>query len=344
MPSFVTKHHGIRQLAYRQFLYSLLENLRLHSLPLAIEFAQTLRKSQGLFRVLGQEQIHGQLDLTDAAGRIDPGRQHKADGGGADVLRCAAAFGHQRSDAGPTGILQRLQATGHEGSVFSHQGHHIGHCAQADHIGIFCQGFFLVSAEGGSQFEGHTHAGQIHMWVAAVGPMGVDDGAGIRQHILTLVVVGDHQVHTQLSAQLCFFHSGNAAVDGDDQAHAFAGQLPDGDGIQTVAFFQTAGDIADAICAPGPQEVGQQAGGGNSVHIVITEDGDLFSPAERQPHPTHGQVHVRQGKGTGQGIVTAEIMPGLGRGGQATGGQDHSGQGSVSAGNQGVDGSHIRGL
>ena len=197
--------------------------------------------------VLGQEQVHGQLHLAHTAGGVDPGSQHKADGGGADGLFIAAAFPDQGGKPRPLGGGQGLQPPGDKHPVFSHQGDYIGNGAQADHIRVFVQHRLRVSGQGAGQLEGNGNAGQISVGVAAVRPVGVHHRHGLGQLILAFVVVGDHKIDAQLPAQLRFLHGGDAAVHRNDEPHTLRMQEVDRDGIQTVAFLQPAGDIGHAV-------------------------------------------------------------------------------------------------
>ena len=242
------------------------------------------------------------------------------------------------------GLTQRLQTPVHKHPVFAYQGHHICHRAKANHIGIFLENMARVAAEGAGQLEGNTHTGKILMGVAIAGAVGVDHSHSLRKNVFTFVVVGDHQVDPQFLAKLGLRHGGDAAVHGDDQLDAFAVELVNGDGVQAVAFFQTAGDIADRIRTAGAEEMGQQAGGGDAVHIVVAEHGDLFATGHSQRHAAHRQVHIRHQIGVGQGAIATQETIGIPGVFHAAGSQNHGAQGSVSAGNQGVDRSHLRGL
>ena len=115
----------------------------------------------------------------------------------------------------------------------------------------------------------------------------------------------NHQVDTESAAHQGLFHGGDAAVHGDDQLHALGMELVDGDGVQAVALLQPPGDVAEAVCAPAAQKVGEQAGGGDAVHIVVAEDGDGFSPGDGKAHPLGGGSHVCHQIGVGHRPIAA---------------------------------------
>ena len=121
------------------------------------------------------------------------------------------------------------------------------------------------------------------MGIAVVGTVGIHHSDGFGEGILAFVVVGDHQVDAQTGAQLGFLHGGDATVHRDDQGDTLFFQLVDGNGVQTVAFLQPSGDVGDAMHTKAAQKMGEQAGGGDAIHIVVTENGDRLTPLHGEP-------------------------------------------------------------
>ena len=303
VPAFIRKNNGFRGPSGGEHGYRLTVNFRFHSLPLAVQFAQLTGHILGFGRIFRQEQIQRQINLAHAACGVDPGRQNKADGGRIDGIRGAAAFLHQCGNTGAAGMGQSFQAPGDKYPVFSLQGHHIRYGAQADHVGILRQYRFLVAAQSGSQFEGHAYAGQILVRIAAVDSVRVYHCHSLRQGVLALVVIGNDQIYAKLPAKLGFLHGSNAAVYRDDQLDTGSVELFNGDGVQTVAFFQSTGDVADAVCTVAAQKVCQQAGGGNAVHIVVAENRNFFSLGHGKSHSPGGQIHIGHQKGVQKGRI-----------------------------------------
>ena len=312
MPVLVCQDNGLRGLPGGEHGNGLPVDLRLHCLPLAVQVAKGLGHRRCPLGILGQKQLNGQINLPHAPGGVDPGGQHKADGGGVDGFRGASGLGHQCGDAGAFGVLQGGQTPGDEDPVFPQQGHHIGHGAQADHVCIFFQHFLLGAAQSGGQLEGHAHTGEILMGITPIGAMGIHHGAGLGQDFLALMVVGDHQIHPQLPAQLCLSGGGNAAVHGDDQLDPFAVELADGNGIQAVALLQPPGNIADAVCALAAKKIRQKTGGGDTVHVIVTKYRNFFSIADGKPHPSGGKIHIRHQIRVRQGHTAVQVLIRLG--------------------------------
>ena len=170
--------------------------------------------------------------------------------------------------------------------------HHISHGTQANHVRVLGQHFLLVTAEGGGQLEGNTHAGEGFVRISAAGLVGVHHGDSFRQNLFAFVVVGDDQIHAQFLAKLGFFHGGDAAVYGNDELYTLLCQCVEGQGVQAVAFLQPTGDLGQAVCAQTAEQVGEQASGGDAVHIVVAEYGDLLTTGHGKAHPAGGQVHI----------------------------------------------------
>lgn len=92
--------------------------------------------------------------------------------------------------------------------------------------------------------------------------------------------------------------------------------------VQAVALTQAAGDIGDNVSPPGGEELGEQAGGGDAVHIVVAVDSDQLSQLQGQLYPADCPVHVFQKHGVRDGLrIRVEQPPGVLRADYPPGGQ-----------------------
>ena len=244
--------------------------------------------------------------MLHASGGVDPGGQNIADGGGGDRLGVAATGGHQGTDAQTPGLLQGLQTLDHQAAVFPAQGHDVGNGAQAEQIAVAPCKLLLVAVEGGGQLKGDAHAGKIGVGIGAVGTVGIHHGVGAGQGVLTFVVIRHHKADAQPGAQLRLPQGRDAAVDGDDHAHALSVQVVDGALVEAVALLQAAGNVADAVGAQTAQIVGQKTGGGDAVHVVVAENGDLCMSLYGLTHRTGSGVHFLHGKGVNEGSAAVQ--------------------------------------
>ena len=123
-------------------------------------------------------------------------------------------------------------------------------------------------------------------------------------------------------------HGGDAAVHRDDEAHPLAPEgghrLP----VEAVALLHPVGDIGDHRPPLPAEEVGEQAGGGDAVHVVVAVDRDVFPRRQRPAHPRRGPVHVLHEKRV-QELAPAGVQKGAGllRGVQPAGAEGQRRQG-----------------
>ncbi len=93
---------------------------------------------------------------------------------------------------------------------------------------------------------------------------------------------------------------GDAAVDGDDQPHAFGLEGQQRRQVRAIALLHPVGDIdADRPAGRG-EEAGEQRRGGGAVDVVIPEDGDRLPRLHRSREAVGRLVHVEEARGIGQ--------------------------------------------
>ena len=90
-----------------------------------------------------------------------------------------------------------------------------------------------------------------------------------------------------------------------DQAHALLVQCGQRGGVDAVALVVAAGDVGDAAQALAVQIIGQQAGGGDAVHVIVAVDRDRFARVDRPAQPRDRAVHVAQQHRVVQGFDAA---------------------------------------
>ena len=130
------------------------------------------------------------------------------------------------------------------------------------------------AAEGKDQLERDADAGKMLERKAAVRAVRVDHGAGGGQRVLTFVVIGDDEVDAEGGGKGGLLHAGDAAVHGDDERDALLGKRADRIAAEAVALLDAAGNVHEHRRPAGAEIIGQKAGGGDAVHVVIAEHGD----------------------------------------------------------------------
>ena len=197
------------------------------------------------------------------------------------------------------GAVNGSQTPGNDGAVFAGHLHHIRHRADGGQGAVAGKQCLLPvgAAQSQHQLQRHAAAGQMLKGIIAIAAMRVHHGHGIGQHILTFVVVGDDHLHAQRVGKGYLVHAGNAAVHRNQQTHAPVMQTAYGILTQAVAVLDAARDVVHHIRATGAQIVHQYDRGGNAVHIVVAENGDLFPGVQRPADTLRRRGHVAHEKG-----------------------------------------------
>ena len=162
------------------------------------------------------------------------------------------------------------------------------------------------------QLEGDADAREVPARIRA--QLGRDHRAG-GELALELVVVGDDDVHAERLRLRHLCPGVDAAVDGDEQLDAGAGELVDRRGRDPVALAEPVGQAPADVRAELGEHAHQQEGRGDAVGIVVAVDGDGLSPAQRLVEPPARVGHARHEVG----VVDAEVRveEGARRGGVA---------------------------
>ena len=147
------------------------------------------------------------------------------------------------------------------------------------------------------------------MRISAVGPVRIDHGGAVGQALLALVVIGDDELHAELSAHVGLVQCGNAAVHRDDQPHALGRELFDGGRIQAVALLQPAGNVIKAVRAQRAQAFDQKTGGRDAIHVVIAENGDLCTACNGGLEKLRGLAQLLHGQRVAQRRIDVQKRP-----------------------------------
>ena len=89
-------------------------------------------------------------------------------------------------------------------------------------------------------------------------------------------MVGDDNCETQLLGQVYFRYVGNTAVHGNQELR-LSGNLPDGIGIQAVAFRVAGGDAVSQGSTFLVQHFHKNGGGTDTIGIIVPVDKDRLS-------------------------------------------------------------------
>ena len=126
--------------------------------------------------------------------------------------------------------------------------------------------------------------------VAAVGP---DDRAG-RQLVARPVVVGDDDVEPELARVRDLLDRGHAAVDGQHEADALAGQPGQRLAGDAVALVEAARQVVRHVRAELAQDEHRERGRADAVGVVVAVDADPRPRRDRRADRLAGLAHVAE--------------------------------------------------
>ena len=122
-------------------------------------------------------------------------------------------------------------------------------------------------------------------------------------------------------------HRGDPAVHGNDQGDSLGVEGVHGCTAESIALLHPVGDIGHHIRPPAAQKTGEEAGGGNAVHVIVSVDSHQLSLLYRAPDALHCPVHVPEQEGVLQALWSArQKLPGLLGRVNATGREDQGGK------------------
>ena len=108
------------------------------------------------------------------------------------------------------------------------------------------------------------------------------------------MMVGHDHVHAALRGVGRFFQIRNAAVHRHDERDALFRQRIDGGGVEAVPIADAVGDLQFAGESAKAQVIGEQARGGDAVHVVIAVYGNVLARRHGAGETLHGIHHTGQ--------------------------------------------------
>jgi len=127
-----------------------------------------------------------------------------------------------------------------------------------------------------------------------VGTVGVNDRDGLRQFLITLVMIDHHCFDAEPFGLRKWLEARDAAIDSNQQLYAALGERPDCIDVRAVAFENSIGNMDDRIQPAVAQVTGQQRRCGGAVDIVVAENGDRLTPCDGVHNSRRRRFHVGQ--------------------------------------------------
>src|SRR5215472_6111784 len=114
-----------------------------------------------------------------------------------------------------------------------------------------------------------------------------------RRHLLvSLMMIGDNDVHTQLGSQRHFSMRGGPAIRCHEQGNPLIMQPLDRTGIESITFTQSMRHIGADVCAELTKEREIQASCCDAVYIVVAIKADRLTGHDGPMEPLYGLIHI----------------------------------------------------
>ena len=166
--------------------------------------------------------------------------------------------------------------------------------------------------------------------IGAIRSVGIHHRRSPGQLILTLMMVRHHHIHTDGGGKIHLLHAGDTAIHSDHQVNAPVVQGTHGVHGEAIAILDAAGDIVTDPSAAAAQIIHQDGGGGDAIHVIVAENGDMLATLQGAADTADGSVHVlHQEGGKGEGILYAQEIRSGGAVHNAVGGQHRRQQSRV---------------
>lgn len=110
------------------------------------------------------------------------------------------------------------------------------------------------------------------------------------------MMIGHHYTDAVFPGQLDFLLGGDAGIHCNEQADVLLRQLPNGLDVETVPLTEPVGDIILASRPFFPKIIHQQAGGRNTIHIIVAKNSNFFILFHGPANDLHRLLHLGQQK------------------------------------------------
>ena len=144
------------------------------------------------------------------------------------------------------------------------------------------------------QQKGHADRGQSLVRALLVQPVRVDHGHCRRQRRLGDMMVEDDDIEPGRLRRRQGLVRRDPAIDGEDQADAFAVQAQQSIGVGTIALGDPVRHIEAQWRAEGGEIAVQDGGRGCAVDIVVAEHGGRLVAFQRRNDPGDRGIHILQ--------------------------------------------------
>ncbi len=299
VPAVRPEHDGRRKIGTQRLklVERFLQGGLVDLLPHGVVFLEALRDRHRLARIGGEEKAHAALGVSEPSGGVDAWRQDVGHVPALDPVGPQAGHFFQGDDAGLRRVADTVEPELGDDAVLAAERDYIRDGSERDQIQMFVdeargQGSRTVLGQPLDELEHDPDPRQLLERVGAIPPLRVQDGVRFGKDPQRLVMVRHDHVDAVLLGQLDLGGRGDAAVRGDDETDApLLGDVhaPDREAVSVP------NPIRDEIGDLGPQVHeggGQEAGGRDSIDVVVPVDQDGLTLVDGFPDARRGKVHI----------------------------------------------------
>ena len=130
----------------------------------------------------------------------------------------------------------------------------------------------LVRGKRLGQFIPYTTSAKFFIRVAAVGPLGVENGEGFGELVSGAVVIANDDVDALLFGILHLFQGFDPAIQGNDQGKTIVLCKVNSPHRQAIPFFVTVRDVGGDLPSATEQKGIHQGYSGGSINVIVPID------------------------------------------------------------------------
>jgi len=260
------------------------QRLLLQSLAAAIQVVEFSGEPPSLFEILGEEEAKGEVGAAQPPGGIQSGAEPEEYIPDTHLAAPETAHFLEGADPRPGGLRQNSQSRGREDAIGEGEGSRIRQSTQGNPVQVALEvrlvalvpvpGAAKAGPKSGHQVEGHPHSSQVPELIAIRQPLGVDENESLTRSLGQVVVVGDDHLQAELFGETDGLTIGATAVYRNKEPYPLLLKLRHGSRVQTVAVEETMGQVPSYLGAETRQEVKEEGGRGDTIHVVVPKDCD----------------------------------------------------------------------
>lgn len=188
-----------------------------------------------------------------------------------------------------------------DGTVFSHERHHVGHGAERGEFYEIGDTLFVfersesAGGDGGEQFERDSGPGEIGKRVRRIRHLRVDEGDdAFRNDFRYGVMVGNDDVYSEFLRAVYGFHVPGSTIHRDDEFHVGLGEFVDEIRLHAVSVFDAVGQAVGDLHSHGLEKPHEHCRRRYSVHVVVSKNHDAFLVFPRFQDARYRVIHSRK--------------------------------------------------